>query len=451
MCNVVMYQHLCHRAIRRPSRTRLKRLDRLGSVLRMLLLGSYAIDLLTGCLTWLRLTVGDWVLLDELLFLLPTLLTQLLLWRLYYPVDRKLREAMAYAAIDLDEPVSAIWTPRQYMLAQIRHSLMIPGVPLVILLGWTETLNMIPQFVLVLPNGFDMHTPVSLSGTFLVFLMTPVMIRWLWDTQPLPQSPVRSRLLAMCKEYGVGVREILYWKTYGGMANGAVIGFVGKLRYILLTDVLLSQMPPSCIEAVMAHEIAHVRKKHMFWMIAGAGAMMVLFEIFFGIAFWYAGTRLMPFFTEPQLWQNAIDTTAMVLSIAFTGVFWLVCFGWMSRRMERQADSFAAVHMAHQNGHRCIEPQDAYAMIQALDEVAKLNHVQREKKSWRHGAITWRQDYLQSLVNEKASKLPIDRTMRWVCLLIVIGVILSTWLFWNGIDHIENYLSPQQTPKVYVI
>jgi Zn-dependent protease with chaperone function len=416
-----------------------------------LLLASYGTDLAAGCLTWLRVTVGDWILLDEVLLLTPTIGTQLLFWRVYYPVDRKLREAVAFNAIDSGEPVAPIWTARQYLLSQIRHSLLIPGVPLLILLAWTETLNMTPDDYLTLPNGYDLQTPLSLLGTGMVFLLTPVMIRNLWDTQALPVSPMRSRLLELCKQYRVGVREILYWKTFGGMANGAVIGFVGPLRYILLTDVLLSRMTPSCVEAVMAHEIAHVKKKHMFWMIAGAGAMMVIFELTFGLVTWLVGMKIAGFLGNSKSIKDAIDNIGLVISLICAGVCWLLCFGWMSRRMERQADSFAVAHMAKTHGHQRIEPEDAYAMIQALEEVAILNHVRPEKKSWRHGSIRWRQNYLKELVTFKPSQLPIDRTMRWLCLLIFVSALLSAWLLWGGIDQIQDYLTPVEPVKVYII
>ncbi|MAX24576.1 MAG: hypothetical protein CMJ19_08730 [Phycisphaeraceae bacterium] len=448
---VLLYHRLCQQALRRPTKRKLKRLDRVGAALRLMLLACYGFDLAAGCLTWLRVTVGDWILLDEALLLMPTIVTQLLFWRVYYPVDRKVREAMAFNAIDNGEPVAPIWTRRQYLLAQIRHSLLIPGVPLLILLAWTETLNMMPEEYLTLPNGYDLQTPLSLFGTAIVFLLTPVMIRKLWDTQALPASPMRSRLLQLCKQYRVGVREILHWKTFGGMANGAVIGFIGPLRYILLTDVLLARMTGGCVEAVMAHEIAHVKKKHMFWMIAGAGAMLVIYELLFGVMIWYAGSKLVDWVDGSEDLQSTIDNASLIISLLLAVIAWLVSFGWLSRRMERQADSFAVAHMAKTHGHERIEPEDAYAMIQALEEVAVLNHVRPEKKSWRHGSIRWRQDYLKTLVTRCPNQLPIDRLMRWLCVLIFLAVLLSSWLLMGGIDKIENYLTPTTPAKVYII
>ncbi|MBL4701935.1 MAG: M48 family metalloprotease [Phycisphaeraceae bacterium] len=318
---LLIYQKLCQQALKIPSTQRLKRLDRMGSILRLLLLTSYAMDLMSGGLNWARQTLGDWVLLDESVVLLPTLLTYLLFWRIYYPVDRKVREAMAFAAVDAGEPVAPIWTMNQYLIAQIRHSLLIPGIPLLILLGWTEALNMAPENWITLPGragepGMSLYTPLSLGGAAAVFLATPVMIRCLWDTHAMPSSPMRLRLLQLCKDYRVRVREILYWKTFGGMANGAVIGFIGPLRYILLTDVLLSQMAPSSIEAVMAHEIAHIRKKHMFWMIGGAGAMLVIYQLVFSIGFLKLGQFVLDHVSNPQAFEIYInDNTTSALGL----------------------------------------------------------------------------------------------------------------------------------------
>ena len=454
---LLIYQKLCQQALKIPSTRRFKRLDRFGFIFRLLLLTSYAMDLTSGCLNWVRETLGDWVLLDESVVLLPTLLAYLLLWRIYYPVDRKVREAMAFAAVDAGEPVPPIWTMNQYLLAQIRHSLLIPGVPLLILLGWTETLNMAPASWITLPGsasepGMSLYTPLSLGGAALVFLSMPVMIRWLWDTHAMPPSPMRLRLLQLCKDYRVGVREILYWKTFGGMANGAVIGFISPLRYILLTDVLLSQMAPSNIEAVMAHEIAHIRKKHMFWMIGGAGAMIVIYQLVFSIGFWGLGQYILDHVSNPKAFEAYInDNTISVMALILGGMMWLLCFGWMSRKMERQADSFAVAHMAKADGRDHIEPHDAATMINALSDVARLNHVSPQRKSWRHGSIAWRQQYLQNLVGQKVSRLPIDRTMRKICALIVLGIVLSTWLLMGGVEKLEDYLTTPKEPKVILV
>ena len=53
-------------------------------------------------------------------------------------------------------------------------------------------------------------------------------------------------------------REILLWHTENNMGNAAVVGLVPRLRYILLSDLLLETMDDRQIEAVFAHEIGHI-------------------------------------------------------------------------------------------------------------------------------------------------------------------------------------------------
>ena len=83
-------------------------------------------------------------------------------------------------------------------------------------------------------------------------------------------------------------------------------------------------------------------------------------------------------------------------------------FGWVSRRFERQADAFAVRHMA-EGEH--VDADAVGVMTRALERVATLNHVPVARRSWRHGSIAWRQDYLHSLVGTSVDVSPIDRTV----------------------------------------
>lgn len=448
---LIIFQLFCLKAIKHPSQKRIKNLSRMGSLFRHLLLGSYALDLSFSVLGWVRHAVGDWVLVDEVIFLIPVLICQLYLWQMYYPLDRKLREAMAFNSIDTGEPVAPIWTLRQYMMSHIRHTLLFPGVPVLILLAWTETLYFVPREWITLADGQLIDQHLTMAGALIVFLLMPVFIRRLWDTKPMPDSPLRSRLMAMCKQYKVGIGEILYWRTYGGMANGAVIGLFGKLRVILLSDVLLSQMSPLSIQGVMAHEIAHVQKKHMFWMFGAAGAMMVLYQTVFAIFFWFIGDLFLSQVPSPDYWQTSFEYTFMVLGFITAGICWLFSFGWISRRMERQADSFAVAHFAKINDHPRIEPEDVTAFTDALEDLVTLNHVSKTKNSWRHGSIAWRQDNLKKLTGSKPTQMPIDATMRKINFMILLAIFLASWLLYGGMDVLENFFVPQKANPVILV
>ena len=71
-------------------------------------------------------------------------------------------------------------------------------------------------------------------------------------------------------------RDILLWKTEYNMGNAAVMGFVPRLRYILMSDLLLETMTDEQIEAVFAHELGHVVHRHMSWYVVFMVVLVLL-------------------------------------------------------------------------------------------------------------------------------------------------------------------------------
>ena len=117
--------------------------------------------------------------------------------------------------------------------------------------------------------------------------------------------------------------------------------------------------------------------------------------------------------------QTVADT--VTLSAGF--LCWLLAFGWVSRRFERQADAFAVQYLSRleqeqrsdaAEGNPIITAAAVHAMTHALQLVAELNHINITRKSWRHGSIAWRQDQLQKTVGQPIDALRINRTVLWV-------------------------------------
>ncbi|MEE9212039.1 MAG: M48 family metallopeptidase [Phycisphaeraceae bacterium] len=418
------YAVLCHATRRRLGKPggafTLRWLDRFTAVFRWAALLLYAHDLNVGALWYVRDNVADLVLLDELLIIAPTLALIGWGWWAYYPVDRRLREASLIRRLDAALPIHPIWTRWQFLLTQFRHQVALILLPLLILMAWVELIpaNMAPIF------GINPQPLLLIAGAACVLLFTPVMIRHLWHTEPLPPGQVRDCLTAMCTTHRVGVRELLLWHTFGGMLNAAVMGFVAPLRYILLTDALLEMLRPKQVEAVMAHEVAHVRRHHLFWLLAVAMVLLTVFSLIWDNALVLA-IRLMPHNhtggSASVAWITESDHIQVAASVAAV-VSWVFAFGWVSRRFERQADTFAVQHLSRKNitanGDNGDRPHhemphidaDAVAtMSAALQDVAELNHASPTRRSWRHGSIVWRQNYLRSLIGRPIGDLPIDR------------------------------------------
>ena len=64
----------------------------------------------------------------------------------------------------------------------------------------------------------------------------------------------------------MGYANILYWPIFGGrMITAGVMGLIKKFRYILVTNGLLQMLEPEEIDAVIAHEIGHIKKQHLLF------------------------------------------------------------------------------------------------------------------------------------------------------------------------------------------
>jgi STE24 endopeptidase len=210
------------------------------------------------------------------------------------------------------------------------------------------------------------------------------------------------------------------------MINGAVMGLIPRLRYILLTDALLEHLPPEQVEAVTAHEIGHVKRRHILWLIAsGIGTLTVI-----GVGIQVLMELVRPGFS----WTIAGQGIGSVVSLGTA----FVVFGFVSRRFEWQADAFAVQHLSGLEPGRSgvmVTAEAVGAMRGALESVARLNHIPRRRFTWRHGSIATRQLKLAQLVGMRADRLPIDRQARWIAAGSAVAALISAGLIaWASVS-----------------
>lgn len=437
----LFYLTACMRTRRRLGQTggqkTLNRLERFTGLLPLVLLLLYGGDLVFGALRVVRLELQHVVLVDEMIVMLPTLLVAVFAWWAYFPVDRRLRESVIFRDADAGRPVYPLHTRGQYVTMQMRHQFGLLLLPLLAVFGWSETVGYLgPGFRdLLTETQVKAITPLGVLG---VFLFAPLIIRYVWHTAPLAAGEVRERMLALCELHQVRVRELLIWRTGGGLINAAVTGMISKVRYILLSDGLLDRVAPREVEAVMAHEIAHVRLHHIVWMIVVLVGALGVTELATNLALdaWLGpiqNTALIDADDAALLDLGDPATRLLVSAVPAFGLTMLL-FGWVSRRIERQADVFAARHLAQSNddrqyddaGRLIFDADSVHTMVHALQRVADLNHIPTRRNSWRHGSIAWRQQHLRSLIGQPAHDTPVDRTLIRVKIaaLLAAGLVL---------------------------
>ena len=401
--------------------------DRTVRLSQPLAVGAFAAAVLgLGLIGQLRAILPGVPLLDYALAILPPLSVFINNWAAMYPIERRLSDASMMRALDDAQAVYAPPTRGQYVLSRVRHELLLILVPLVLIGVWSRGVDLAigsAWMVRAWPGAGDpgtrslVQSAAQMAGVVLVLALAPAVMRRVWDTVRLGEGALRDELLAMCRGAGVRVREILVWRTHHVVVNAAAMGLVPRFRYILLTDGLLERLPRSQLHAVMAHEIGHVKHRHIPWLIMGVVASGGLITALAMLGLWgmdLALGTLVPGFASTEhappawrsLWLGASNIAAAVLGLGAA----LGIFGCISRRFEWQADAFAAQRLSVEGGADVVTSAAAGAMQGALQTVAELGHVPTGRFSFRHGSILTRQRRLQRLVGTSVQRAPIDQT-----------------------------------------
>jgi hypothetical protein len=266
----------------------------------------------------------------------------------------------------------------------------------------------------------------------LIVLLLPIAVRYIWDTVPLREGTTAEALLRMCKQSGVKVRDILLWRTDGTSLNGAVIGVVGRARHILLTDALLEMLPLDQVRAVLAHEIAHVKLRHIPWLALVAFSTLALLSVIGEFA-------LLTLKLSADDPVSVIELSLVTLMLGTTALV----FGFVSRRFEWQADAYAAKMLSEPDPAMPTPADEVFdrpaglvhtravsAMIGALDMVSKLNHIPLGRFSFRHGSMRRRMENLVLIELQSVDSLPIDRVCNRIkrAGLLVLAVSVVLWV-----------------------
>lgn len=417
--------------------------------------------------------VGNPILVDELLAIAPALGVFICSWWALYGIDRRCREAALLGALDSGRAPGAITMPtrRQFVISHIRHQMLMTLAPMALIIGWAECADsligaaasgMLPGKVgdaIAEALGSSstrewVRAVAHFGGVGVILICAPVLLRLIWETAPMPAGPLRDRLEQICAGAKVRVRNILIWRTHGSMINGAVVGFFPRLRYILLTDALLDSLTRPQVEAVMAHEVAHARHRHMPWLaavlltaVAAAGFLVSM--VLSGIALIPGVAGFLEAAAADTDKAAAVQVGLEATMGAASLIAGLLVFGWASRRFEWQADAFAvqvlsrtptaeqppaegaAVEGGQASTH--MTPAAVGAMAGALGAVAAINGIPRRKRSWRHGSIATRQARLRELAGVPIVSTPIDRTVRRIKAVAAAGiVVVVALLVWFG-------------------
>ena len=261
-------------------------------------------------------------------------------------------------------------------------------IPWVLLFGITDIIQLLPFET---PKQI-LDNPMGQIVFFLFFLIVaalfaPLLVQRLWRCKPMETGPDRHRIEALCRRAGVHCADIVYWPIFGGrMITAAVMGLASRFRYILVTEALLKLLQPEEVDQVIAHEIGHVKHKHLLlYLLFFSGFILIFYAA-------YPVSTYLLFFKGPILQAiklldlnpfNLLYTFEAVFVIAAIVIYFRFIFGYFMRNFERQADVYVFELFT-----------TAQPLISTFDKIVISSGQPADKPNWHHFSIKERMDYL---------------------------------------------------------
>ena len=313
---------------------------------------------------------------------------------------------------------------RSFLAANLKINLAIL-LPWLIISVFFDLIQLAPfpglKEFLASPWGEPILVLLSLFG--LIFFLPLAIVR-LWGCTPLPHGPARQRLEDFCRSQRLRFADILLWPLFEGrMLTAGVMGLTGRFRYLLVTPALLEATTPEEIEAVMAHELGHVKRFHL--------QLYLFLFLGFGLLAQVSSAPLLLLLLSSDLFYQVITLTgkapdtvlalasALILFALMLAYFRFI-FGFFMRNFERQADLYALSAMGH-----------ASPLIRVFEKIALLSGNIRDLPNWHHFGLGQRIDFLRRCETHPGCIPRHHRKVRLALILYTAVMLAGAFAAWH--------------------
>ena len=186
---------------------------------------------------------------------------------------------------------------------------------------------------------------IGFGGAFISLLMSKPIAKWSTGAQVINNSSdpthrwIVGTVEGFAKKSGIGMPEVA---IYPGEPNAFATGAFKNASLVAVSTGLLQSMSREEVEAVIAHEVAHVANGDMVTMTLIQGVMNT-FVVFL--------SRVIGYFVDKVILRNQNEgpgigyyVTTIVLDIVL-GILAAIIVAWFSRQREYRADAGAAALM----------------------------------------------------------------------------------------------------------
>jgi tetratricopeptide (TPR) repeat protein len=209
----------------------------------------------------------------------------------------------------------------------------------------------------------------------------------------------------------------MLWPSFEGrMATAAVIGPFAVTRYLLITPALIELLSPAEIEAVMAHEIGHVKHHHLqVYFIFFLSLFLLNYAFFELIVSWLLTTDLLHYLLlrAPHHQATIVSLASTIPLLLIYILYFRFLFGYFLRNFERQADLYVFRALG-----------TAEPLISAFRKLAWLTGDHGQRANWHHYNIPQRIAFLEKCQRQPEMIAAHHRRLRRGLGLFLIAVAL---------------------------
>lgn len=285
--------------------------------------------------------------------------------------------------------------PLQMVALRARHLLILPLLPVMFATGLADVVRLYaPEWMQAWQGA------ICLIGMIGLAILSPALLRRCWPTRRLSEGAIRAAIDQLLQRSNVKVAEILEWRTDGLMANAAVAGLAPRLRFLFLTDRLLSDLTQPQVLAITAHELGHCRRRHL--------ERLALSVIVLAAGLLWVAHVAGAFPVAPQ----------GGLMVAW-GAIWLRAHARWAKLLELEADL---------EGCRLLSEDGGLSLIQVERFVEALEQLEPNPDGdWLHPAPRDRAAHLRHLATKPALVESFHRRLvrrAWLMCIVAIGFLL---------------------------
>ena len=150
------------------------------------------------------------------------------------------------------------------------------GLPVIYLIAWIYQ-SLESKFWLV---GWLAVSAISL---FMFIFGTRIFLPMFNKLKPLPEGELRSEVEAYCQSQGFPLSKL--WEMDASKRSTKLNAFfsgMGKVKIIGLYDTLIEKLTTKETVAVLAHEVGHYKRKHVYTMFAFSNVQTLVIFVLLG-------------------------------------------------------------------------------------------------------------------------------------------------------------------------